>query len=134
MKSRQAIIKPTSIATVRSEDDGEEEGDQEHRNIALRILHQRQETSPSAHSVGYDNQYTGKTCHRDVFGKRHQEEEYQQQYHSMNDAGNWSLTTIINIGHGTGDGTCGWDSAKEWGSEVSQNPGLPTRYYCHDDR
>ena len=41
----------------------------------------------------------------------------------MNDAGNWSLTTIINIGHGTGDGTCGWDSAKEWGSEVSQTLG-----------
>ena len=33
------------------EDDGQEEGNQEHGNVALRILHQCQETSPAAHTV-----------------------------------------------------------------------------------
>ncbi len=31
-----------------------------------------------------------------------------------------SLTTIIDIGHGTGNGTCCWDSAKEWRGEIGQ--------------
>ena len=33
------------------EDDGQEEGNQEHGNVALRILHQSQETSPATHTV-----------------------------------------------------------------------------------
>ena len=105
------------------EDDGEEEGNQEHGNVALRILHQCQETSPAAHAVRNHYQYTRQTSHRDVLGKRHEEEEDEQQYHSVDDARYRSLTAVVDIGHGTGDGTSGRDTAEERRGDVGQSLG-----------
>ena len=102
------------------EDDGEEEGNQKYGYIALRILHQCQETSPSAHSVRYNYQYTGKTSHRNVLGKRHQEEEDEQQNYGVDDACNRSLTAIIDIGHCAGNGTCCRNTAKEGRGDIGQ--------------
>ena len=105
------------------EDDGKEEGDQEHGNVALRILHQCQETSPAAHAVGNHYQNTRQTSHWDVLGKRHEEQENEQQYHSVDDARYRSLTAVVDIGHGTGDGASGRDTAEERRGDVGQTLG-----------
>ena len=105
------------------EDDGQEEGNQEHGNVALRILHQCQETSPTAHTIGNHNQYTCQTSHRNILGERHQEEEDEQQYHCMDDTCDRSLTAVVDIGQRAGDGTCSRNTAEEWGSDVRQTLG-----------
>ena len=57
------------------EDDGEEEGDEQDGNVALRILHQFKERAPSTHTVRNYHQHTCQTSHRNVLGQRHEEQE-----------------------------------------------------------
>ena len=88
------------------EDDSQEEGDQQDRHIALRILHQRTERTPATHVVGDDHQHTGQAGHRNVLGQRTEEKQDQQQHDCMNQSGDRRTATVVDVGHRTGNGTC----------------------------
>ena len=87
------------------EDDSEQEGDDEHSDVALRVAHQGLERAPSTHAIAHDDKHAGQTGHRDVLCQGHEQQEDEQQYHSMDNARNGRTSTIINIGHGAGDGS-----------------------------
>ena len=56
------------------EDDGQEEGDEQHRDVRLRIAEQCLECTPAAHVIGYYNQYARQAAHGDVLGQWHEQQ------------------------------------------------------------
>ena len=59
------------------EDDGEQEGDPKHDDIALGILQDRHETAPTAHVIAHNHKHTCQTSHRDILCQWHEEQENQ---------------------------------------------------------
>ena len=60
------------------EDDGQEEGGEQHGDVAPRVLQQRAEGAPLAHVVGHDDEHTGQTGHRYVARQGAEEEQDEQ--------------------------------------------------------
>lgn len=100
------------------EDDGEEEGDEQHDDVALGVLHQLHEGAPSAHVVAHDDQHAGQARHGDEGSQRHEHEEDDEQYGSMDDAGHGGASAVVDVGHRTGNGSRARDAAEERGAEV----------------
>ena len=103
------------------EDDGEEEGQQQHGDVALGVAHHGHEGAPAAHTVGNDDEHACQTSHRDILCQRHKEQEDDQEHDRMDDAGNGCASAVVDIGHRAGDGTCGGDAAEEGRSDVGQS-------------
>ena len=100
------------------EDDGQEEGDQQDGNITLGILEQALEGAPAAHVVADNHQYGCQGCHGDILGKGHQYQQDEQQHNGMYDTGHGGATAIVDVGHGTCDGSCGRDTAEDGGYQI----------------
>ena len=105
------------------EDDCQQERHPEDNDIALGVLHNAGERTPSAHAIAHDDEYTSQTGHRDILRQRHEKEEDEQQYSSMDDTGYRRTSAIIDVGHGAGNGTCGRNTAKEWRGQVGHTLG-----------
>ena len=91
---------------------GQEERDEQDGYVRFRILEQAFEHPPAAHVVGYHHQYACQACHRDKFRQRHQEDKDKQQHYGMDNARYGCLSSVIDVGHGAGNGSCGRDSAE----------------------
>ena len=100
------------------EDYSKQECYYQYDNIALGVLHYRSERTPSTHVVTYDYQHTSQTCHWDILGQRHQEQEYHQQHCCMHDTSYWGTSTIVDVGHCTCDGTCCRDTTEDRAGQV----------------
>ena len=100
------------------EDDGEQEGDEQHGDVALGVLHQGAEGAPAAHVVRHDDEHAGQASHGDVGGKGHEHEEDEQEHDGMDDARNGSTAAVVDVGHGAGDGSRGGDTAEEGCADV----------------
>ena len=100
------------------ENNGEQEGHPKYDHIALRILQDAEERTPTTHIIAYNHQYTSQTSHGDKLCQWHEEQEYQQQHSSVDNTGYRRTTTIINIRHGTGNGTSSRDTAKDRTGEI----------------
>lgn len=81
------------------DDDRQQEGDQQHRDIRAGILHQSPERAPFAHVVRYHYQHACQAGHWDILRQRHQEQEDQQQYDGMDDACDRRAAAVVDIGH-----------------------------------
>lgn len=99
-------------------DHGQEESDEQHADVALRVLHQFAEGTPSAHVVGHHHQDTCQAGHRDVAGQRHEHQEDEQQHGGMDDARYRSAAAVVDVGHGTGNGAGGGNTAEERRTDV----------------
>ena len=95
------------------EDDRQQEGDPQDDDVALGVLQDRSEGAPATHVVADDDQHTSQTGHRDVLCQRHEEEEDEQQHGSVDDTSHRRATAIIDVGHRTGDGSSGGNTAEE---------------------
>ena len=102
------------------EDDGEQEGDPEHDDIALGILQDAEEAAPTAHIITHDDKHTSQTSHGDILCQRHEEQEDEQQHGSVDDASHGRTTTVVDIRHRSGDGTCRWDTAEDGRRQIGK--------------
>ena len=100
------------------EDDGEEERQEQHGDVALGIACHCQERTPATHAIGNDDEYASQTGHRDVLCQRHEEQEDEREHDGMNDASHWSASAIVDVGHGAGDGSCSGNAAKDGRGDV----------------
>ena len=95
------------------EDDGEEEGNKQNGNIALGVLHQSLDGAPFAHIVTDNQQYSRQSSHGDELGIGHQHQQDEYQHYGMDDTCYGGAAAVVDIGHRTGYGTCGRDTAEE---------------------
>ena len=103
------------------EDDGEEEGEQQHGDIALGIATcHGQERAPSAHAIADHHQDTCQAGHGDILRQGHKEQEDEQQHQGMDDACHRSATAIVDVGHGAGNGSRGGNTAKQGRCDVGK--------------
>ena len=105
------------------EDDREQEGDPEDDDIALRVLQDAQERTPATHVIAHDDKHTSQTGHGDILCQRHEEEEDEQQHGGVDDTRNRRATAIVDVGHRTGDGTGGRDTAEERTGQIGHTLG-----------
>ena len=95
------------------EQDGKEEGDEQHRHVALGVLHQSQKRPPSRHAVAHHHQHACQASHGNVLRQGHEEKEDEQQHHSVHDARYRRASAVVDVGHGAGNGTRGGNAAEE---------------------
>ena len=97
---------------------GQQEGDDKYRHVRFRIFQQGTYRAPTAHVIGNDDQYTGEARHGHELDKRHKEQEYQQKDDSVYYTGNGSAPAVVDIGHGTGNGSGDRDSPEERNHDI----------------
>ena len=97
---------------------GEEESDEQDGHIGLRIAQKFPERPPTAHVIAHDDQHARQTGHRNVLRQWHEQQENEQQHDGMHDSGHGGASPVIDIRHGTGDGTGGRDTAEDGGEDV----------------
>ena len=95
------------------EDNGQEEGDEQHGHVALGILEESAERAPATHVVADHDKHCRQRSHGDVLGQGHQHQQDEQQHHGMDDTRHRRAAAIVDIRHGTGNGTRGRNTAKE---------------------
>ena len=100
------------------EDDGEQEGDEQHADIRLGVLQQLAEGAPATHVVCHDDQHACQASHGDILSVGHENEEDKQQHDGMNDAGDRCAAAVVDIRHRAGDGSRSGDSAEDGTDEV----------------
>ena len=100
------------------EDNGQEEGDEQHGHVALGILEESAERAPATHVVADHHEHSRQRSHRNVLGQGHQHQQDEQQHHGMDDTRHRCAAAIVDIRHGTGNGTRGRNTAKERRDEV----------------
>ena len=100
------------------EDDSKEEGDEQDGDVALRVLEEALDGSPSAHVVADDDQHGCQRGHRDILGVGHQEQEDEKQHDGMDEPSYGSAPTIVDVRHGACDGSRGGYAAKDRGCEI----------------
>ena len=99
-------------------DDGEEEGREQHDDVALGVLEDGLEAAPLAHIVGHHYEDTCQACHGDILGQGHEEEIDEQQHEGVDDTCDTSATAVIDIGHRTRNSSCCGDTAEEGRNDV----------------
>ena len=100
------------------EDDGEQEGDEEHSHVALRVLHDLQKGAPAAHVVRHHHEHASQTGHGDIGCERHEQQEDEQKHHGVHNAGHGSASAVVDVGHRTGYGTRARYAAEERCAQV----------------
>ena len=85
------------------EDDREEEGDEQHRHVRLRVPQKRLERPPPAHIIRNHHQHARQASHRDILREGHQEGQYQQQHEGMDDTRDGRPSAIVDVRHRAGD-------------------------------
>lgn len=95
------------------EDDGEQEGDHEHRDVALGVGEDGSYGAPAAHIIRYDNEHGGEGRHGHELYQRHQQEENHQQHDGVDDAGHGGASAVGDVGHGACDGSGDGYAAEE---------------------
>ena len=105
------------------EDDGEEKGGEQHQDITLGVVHEALQRAPTAHVIADDDQHGSQGSHGYVLGIRHENEQDEQKHHGMDDAGNGCAATVVDVGHGAGNGTGCGDAAKERRDDIGRSLG-----------
>ena len=103
------------------EDYRQQESYPQHDHIALGVLHDAQEASPTTHVIAHNDKYTCQTRHGDILCQWHQEQEDQQQHGSMYDTCHRRTSAIIDVCHRTGDGTRSRYTAKDRRCQVGHS-------------
>ena len=100
------------------EDNGEDEGEPEDEGVALGVVHHLSYCAPSAHVVADYDEDTCETCHWDILGVWHKEEVDEEEHYGMDDACDRCLAAVVDIGHGAGNGACGWYASEDGAEHV----------------
>ena len=95
------------------EDHRQEERDQQHPQVAVRMFDQTGNGLPTAHRVCHHDQYSRQTTHGNHTHQLSHEQQYQQQYHGMDNTRHGRTTAVVDVRHRTGDSTGCRDSAEE---------------------
>ena len=102
------------------EDDGQQERQDEHGDVALGVLQHGQERTPSAHAIAHHHKHARQTSHRNILRQGHQEEEDEQEHHGMHDAGHRCASAVVDVGHGAGNGSGCGNAAENGRHDVGQ--------------
>ena len=100
------------------EDNGEQEGDNQHRDVALRVFHQLEECAPAAHVVRHDYQHAGEARHGNIGGEGHQQQEDEQQHGGVDNARHGRAAAVVDVCHRAGNGTRAGNAAEERRADI----------------
>ena len=99
----------------------QQEGDNQHRQVALGGLEQPDNRAPAAHVVCHHHQHGGQAGHRHQADERHKEDEYRQQHQGVDDSRHRCAAAVGDVGHRAGDGPGDGYSADEGDGDVGQS-------------
>ena len=126
--------------------DRESECQKQDGDIGLVSLEKILERAPFTHSVGYHNKDGCKAGERDIDSIWHEEEIDQQEDDGMDDSGNRRLSAVVDVGHGSRNGSGGRDSAEhrrddvgntftdEFGVGIVLSSGDTVSHHCCQER
>ena len=100
------------------DDDGEEEGRQQHRDVALGRLEERRERAPLAHVVRDDRQHRGERRQRNEARPLAEKDQHEQHDDGMDHAGDGRAAAVLDVRRRAGDGAGRRDAAEEAGRDV----------------
>ena len=100
------------------EDDGKQEGDDKHTDIALGVAQKFAERAPATHIIRDYYQHTCQARHGDVTCQGHEHDENHEEHKGVNNTRDTRATTVVNIGHRTRNSTCSGDTAEEGRNDV----------------
>ncbi|OPZ97755.1 MAG: hypothetical protein BWY72_01103 [Bacteroidetes bacterium ADurb.Bin416] len=108
-------------------EDSKEERYQQHDDIRFGHFEQIEELSPFTHIVRNDNENTSQTGHGNELGEGSEEQKDKQKHHGMYQPGYRGPTSVIDVGHGPGNGAGSWYATEQWGNDVGHTLGHQLR-------